>query len=179
VGSGKSIYQGTLLGKILGITTKFINPERLFDTLTGAEKLFENTIFDERARQIIKQSKVPVGILVDKNFSRADSVFIPFLKEEDLFLLTYAQKLIQNNDSRIIIYDVAGVIKRSINIKETIRMIEQTAPKNIALFSEHNFDSQQLKKQDLVLISLASWNLVVESQSKWLSEAPSILVIKP
>jgi Kef-type K+ transport system membrane component KefB len=179
VGSGKSIYQGTLLGKILGITTKFINPERLFDTLTGAEKLFENTIFDERARQIIKQSKVPLGIFVNKNFQKAEFVFIPFLKEDDVFLLTYAQKLIQNNDSRIIIYDVAGVIKRSINIKETIRIIEQTAPKNIALFSEHNFDSQLLKKQDLVLISLASWNLVVESQSKWLSEAPSILVIKP
>lgn len=179
VGSGKSIYEGTLLGKILGITTKFINPERLFDTLIGTEKLFENTIFDERARQIIKQSKVPLGIFVDKNFQKVESVFIPFLTEDDLFLLAYAQKLIQNNDSQIIVYDVNGVIKRSINIKETIRMIEQTAPKNIALFSEFNFEPKLLKSQDLVLISLSSWNTVIENQSKWLSDAPSILIIKP
>ncbi len=179
VGSGKSIYEGTLLGKILGITTKFINPERLFDTLIGTEKLFENTIFDERARQIIKQSKVPLGIFVDKNFQKAELVFIPFMREDDLFLLSYAQKLIQHNDSQVIIYDVNGVIKRSINIKETIRMIEQTAPKNIALFSEQNFDSKLLPTQDLVLISLSSWNTVIENQSKWLSQAPSILIIKP
>ena len=179
VGSGKSIYQGTLLGKILGITTKIINPEWLFETLTGTEKLFENTIFDERAQQILKMSKIPLGIFVDKNFEKAENVFIPFLNETDMFLLSYAQKLIQNNDSRIIIYDVNGVIKRSINIKETIRMIEQTAPKNIALFSEYNFDLQLLKNQDLVLISLSSWNTVIGNQSKWLSDAPSILVLKP
>jgi hypothetical protein len=167
------------MGKILGITTKIINPEWIFDTLTGTEKLFENTIFDERARQIIKLSKIPLGIFVDKNFEKAENVFIPFISEADVSLLSYAQKLIQNNDSRIIIYDVNGVVKRSINIKETIRMIEQTAPKNIALFSEYNFDLQQLKNQDLVLISLASWNTAIENQSKWLSEAPSILVIKP
>jgi Kef-type K+ transport system membrane component KefB len=179
VGSGKSIYQGTLLGKILGITTKIINPEWIFETLTGTEKLFENTIFDERARQIIKLSKIPLGIFVDKDFAKAENVFIPFLNETDVFLLSYAQKLIQNNDSRIIIYDVNGVIKRSINIKETIRMIEQMAPKNIAMFSEYNFDLQLLKNQDLVLISLPSWNTVIGNQSKWLQQAPSILIIKP
>lgn len=83
------------------------------------------------------------------------------------------------NDSQFLIYDASGVIKRSINIKETIRMIEQTAPKNIALFSEYNFDMQLLKSQDLMLISLDSWSTAIGNRSKWLSEAPSILVIKP
>jgi Sodium/hydrogen exchanger family len=51
VGLGKSIFEGTLLGKVLGFTTRIINPDRLIDKFTGKEGLFENSPFDERTRQ--------------------------------------------------------------------------------------------------------------------------------
>ncbi|MBC7495343.1 MAG: cation:proton antiporter, partial [Flavobacterium sp.] len=35
VGIGKSIFEGTLLGKILGFTTRIINPDRLLDKFIG------------------------------------------------------------------------------------------------------------------------------------------------
>jgi Kef-type K+ transport system membrane component KefB len=54
VGIGRSVYEGTLLGKILGFTSNIINPEKLYDKITGKEKLFDNNIFDERTKQIIK-----------------------------------------------------------------------------------------------------------------------------
>src|ERR1700744_487242 len=56
VGLGRSVFDGTLLGKILGFTTKIINPERLYGTLTGRERLFEQSIFDERALSIIRSA---------------------------------------------------------------------------------------------------------------------------
>jgi len=64
VGLGKSIFEGTLLGKVIGFTTRIINPERLMDKFTGKEGLFANSPFDERTRQILLKAKMPVGILI-------------------------------------------------------------------------------------------------------------------
>ena len=42
IGVGQSILDGSLLGKILGFTTRIINPEKLLNQVTGKENLFEN-----------------------------------------------------------------------------------------------------------------------------------------
>ena len=78
-----SIFEGTLLGKVLGYTTRIINPDRLIDKFIGKEGLFENSPFDERTRQIITNSKMPVGILIDKNLQNLDQVFMPIFSDED------------------------------------------------------------------------------------------------
>jgi hypothetical protein len=179
VGLGNSVFEGTLLGRVLGFTTRIITPERLYGTITGKEKLFEEALFDERTRQIIKSAKVPVGIFVDKELEKVERVFIPVFSISDSFLLIYAQKLIQNNDAQIIILDAGGVIKQNPELKETIRSIEQTAPNHIALFNENKIDRDFLQQQDLMIISMESWKKAVETQSVWLSNSPSILIIKP
>ncbi len=178
IGVGRSIFEGTLLGKVLGFTTKIINPERLLDTLTGREKLFENTVFDERTRQIIKSSKVPVGIFIDKKPKDLKNVFLPIFSVSDSFLLVYAQKLIHHNESRVSILDASGVIRQHPEMKETIRSIEQTAPHHIALYNERKIDKEFLEQQDLMLISVESWKNAVETQSVWLSNTPSVLILK-
>ncbi len=179
VGIGHSVFEGTLLGKILGFTTKIINPERLYDTLTGREKLFENAIFDEKIKQIIRSSKVPVGIFIDKKLEKVENVFIPVFSISDSFLLVYAQKLIHNSKARVIILDAVGIIRQTPELKETIRSIEQIAPNHIALYTERKVEKEFLDQQDLMLISIDSWKKVVETQSVWLSYTPSVLIVKP
>lgn len=178
IGIGHSIFEGTLLGKILGFTTKFISPERIIDTLTGKEKLFENTIFDETTKQIIRQSKVPVGILVDKGLEKVQTVFVPVFSINDSFLFLYVQKLIQNAQARIIVMDNAGVIRQHPELKETIRSIEHTAPNHIALYAENKLDKDFLSQQDLMLISIESWKKLIETKSVWLTNTPSVLILK-
>ncbi|MBP6558065.1 MAG: cation:proton antiporter, partial [Flavobacterium sp.] len=56
VGLGKSIFEGTILGKVLGFTSRIINPDRLLDKFKGKEGLFENSPFDERTRLIISKT---------------------------------------------------------------------------------------------------------------------------
>ncbi|MDB5273830.1 MAG: transporter, family [Chitinophagaceae bacterium] len=176
---GRSVFEGTLLGKILGFTTKIINPERLYDTITGREKLFENTVFDERTKHIIRLSKVPVGIMIDKDLDKVEHVFIPIFSLSDSVLLLYAQKLIHHSDAKVIILDATGVIKQNPELKETIRSIEQIAPNHIALYNEKKIEKDFLEHQDLMLISFDSWKKAVETQSIWLSNTPSVLIIKP
>ncbi|BAV04783.1 transporter, CPA2 family [Filimonas lacunae] len=179
IGVGSSVFEGTLLGKILGFTNKIINPERLYDTITGKEKLFDNTVFYEHIKQITRASKVPVGIYIDRNTEKLENIFIPILSISDSFLLIYAQKLIHNSEARVVVLDVMGVIKQNPELKETIRSIEQIAPNHIALYSERNIEPMFLDQQDLMLISMDSWRKTLEAEPTWLSHTPAVLIIKP
>lgn len=176
---GQSIFEGTLLGKILGFTTRIINPENLLNKFTGKEKLFENSPFDERTEQILAKTEVPVGVLVDKNFERADRVFVTLFDNSDAFLIDYAQKLIANVESQVTVLDVVGNIKNNATIKEGIRAIEQMAPNHIKLLNERKIEKDFLQEQDLMIISVESWKKLVESRSTWLNNTPSLLILKP
>ena len=122
---------------------------------------------------------MPVGILVDKNLEEIDQVFMPLFSAEDKFLIEYAQKLIHNNGSQITVLDPAGEIRNNSEIKESIRSIEQIAPNHITMSNEKTMKKEFLESQDLMIISLDSWKKLVDSQSVWLNNTPSVLIIKP
>jgi len=178
VGIGRNVFEGTILGKVLGFTTKIISPERLYDTITGKEKFFDYSVFDDRTKHIIKSVKVPVGILVEKNLTKIENIFIPIFSLSDSFLLVFAQKLIHHSDARVIILDATGVIRQNPELKETISAIEQIAPNHIALYHDKKIEKEFLEQQDLMLISLDSWKKAVETHSLWLSHSPSVLMIR-
>lgn len=178
VGLGKSIFEGTLLGKVLGFTTRIINPDRLFDKFTGKEGLFENSPFDERTRQIISKTKAPIGILIDKELQQVNQVFIPIFSSEDTFLIDYAQKLIYNNNAQIEILDVNGHVENNFVLKSAVHSLEQKYAKNITLMDDKIIKKEFLAKQDLMVISIESWKNLVDSRSVWLSRVPSVLILK-
>ena len=178
VGLGKSIFEGTLLGKVLGFTTRIINPDRLIDKFIGKEGLFENSPFDERTRQIISKTKTPLGILIDKDLQQVNNVFVPIFNPEDSFLIDYAQKLIYNNNSQITVLDVNGHVKTNFVMNSAIDSLEQKYAKNITIVNDKNIKKEFLAKQDLMIISIESWKALVDSQSIWLSGVPSVLIIK-
>ncbi|MFM2368918.1 MAG: hypothetical protein RL619_1218, partial [Bacteroidota bacterium] len=161
IGLGKSIFEGTILGKVIGFTTRIINPDRLIDKFTGKEGLFENSPFDERTRQIISKTKMPIGILIDKDLQNVDEVFIPIFCAEDSFLLDYAQKLIYNNNSKIMILDVNGHVSSNFVIKSAIDSLEQKYPNNITLMQEKIITEEFLSNEDLMVISHESWKTLV------------------
>jgi Kef-type K+ transport system membrane component KefB len=179
VGLGKSIFEGSLLGKILGFTTRIINPDRLLDKFTGKEGLFENSPFDDRTRLIISKSKKPLGILVDKDLNEVDEVFVPIFSTDDAFLIDYAQKLIYNNDSKVAVLEINNQVKNNFEIENAITKLETTFPKKISIIDESEMKAGFLAKQDLMIISLESWKKLVDDQSVWLSTVPSVLIIKP
>ncbi len=178
VGLGKSIFEGTILGKVIGFTTRIINPDRLIDKFTGKEGLFENSPFDERTRQIIAKTKMPLGILIDKELQNVNQVFIPIFSPEDSFLIDYVQKLIYNNDSKIMILDVNGHVNTNFVMESAINSLQQKYPNNIGLIKDENIKKEFLAEQNLMLISLESWKALVDSRSDWLSGVPSVLIIK-
>lgn len=178
VGIGQSIYAGTLLGKVLGFTTRIINPDRLINTLSGKEKLFENSPFDDGTRQILSRSQVPVGILIDKNFEKVNRIFIPFHDQDDVKLIQYAQKLIHNSGSQVTVIDTSGYIHKNTEIKEFIRAIEQNAPQHIELLQDRQIDTDFLAETDLMIVSIENWERLLNGEHKWLNHVPSTLILK-
>jgi hypothetical protein len=172
-----SIFEGDTLGKVLGFTTGFISPDRLLNKVNGKEKLFENSFFDENTRLIIEQSKIPVGVFLDKNLTKVGSVFIPVLDAADGFLIAYAQKLISNSATQITVMDVEGQIKNTTAIKEAIRLIEQNAPNHIRVLSTAKNDLALAQQHDLCIISLSGWKKLLETKAGWLVNIPSVLII--
>ena len=178
IGPGQSIFEGSILGKILGFTTRVINPEKLLNQVTGRESLFENSSFDEKTRNILSKCKVPIGILVDKEFSCADKVFIPVYSETDTFLVQFVQKLINNSGSQITILDMSGHIKNNSEWKEKVRAIEQKAPNHINLINDVMIDKEFLSSQNLMMVSLESWKKLVDDNIRWVTDIPSTLIMK-
>ena len=177
IGLGQSIFEGSFLGKVLGFTTRLINPEKLIKTVTGKEKLFDNSPFDERTRFILANSQIPVGIFINKNLIKIEKIFIPVFEVKDFFLITYAKKLIHNSESQVIILDERGIIKINPEVLEKIRMIEQSNPNHLILKDERVIEKVFLQQQDLMVISLDSWKKLVETKCEWVSDIPSTLII--
>lgn len=179
VGLGKSIFEGTLLGKVIGFTSRIINPERLLDKFTGKEGLFVNSPFDERTRQIVLKVKMPLGVLIDKELKEVNQVFVPIYCPEDSFLIDYAQKLIYNNNTLVTFLDMKGHMESNFVIASAIGSLKQKFHKNVILNNESILYDEFLMKQDLMIVSLESWKDLLDSRSTWLSGVPSVLIIKP
>ena len=179
VGLGKSIFEGTILGKVLGFTSRIINPDRLLDKFKGKEGLFENSPFDDRTRLIISKTKTPLGILIDKDLQKIDKVFLGIFSVGDVFLIDYAQKLIYNNDSHITILDNNEHTKNNFIVENALSVLEQNYPDNIEVFHPDKLNKPFLKDQDLIVFSLETWKKLIDDEVSWLTDIPSVLIVKP
>lgn len=179
VGLEQSIFEGSVLGMVLGFTTRMINPDRLINKFTGKEKLFDTDLFDESTLALLAKSDSSVGIFIDKSFNQANKVVVPLFSDADSFLIAYAQKLIRNAGAQVSFLDPNGTLRNHTEIKEIIRLMEQNAPNHIAFLTDRKFEKEFLSNQDLLIISLESWKKLVETRSVWLNHTPSTLIIRP
>ncbi|WP_293896542.1 cation:proton antiporter [Flavobacterium sp.] len=179
VGLGKSIFEGTLLGKVLGFTTRIINPDRLLDKFKGKEGLFENSPFDDRTRLIISKTKTPLGVFIDKDIHDIKKVFVGIFSVGDVFLIDYAQKLIYNNESHVTLLDNNEHTKNNFIVENALSAVQQNYQDNIEVIHPDQLNKPFLLQQDLIIFSLETWKKLIEDEVSWLTDIPSVLIIKP
>ncbi len=179
VGIGQSMYEGSFLGKVLGFTTRIINPERLRNQLTGKEKLFDKSHFDDRTRDILLNTNVPIGIFIEKNISQINNIIIPFFSESDVQLVNYFQKMITNAEVLVTVVDINGFIKSNEELNTRLSQIQEYFPNHLQILSEWEIEKTLVNKYDLMLVSLESWESLVIEDEDWLNNAPSTLILRP
>ncbi|HEX8037803.1 MAG TPA: cation:proton antiporter [Chryseosolibacter sp.] len=178
VGVGKSIYQGTLLGKILGFTTRIFRPGKLLGQVTGREVSTADSALDDRTTAILAKTKIATGVFIDKGFVKADRVVVVASGGHDEFLIDYAGHLIANNNAQVVVTQLGDELKSNHLFKEKIRLLEQTAPNHISVLPTYSLDRNELKLADLMVISFPTWTTLVYERNKSLAAAPSTLILR-
>ncbi len=162
IGIGQSIFEGSLLGKILGFTTRIINPERLLETVSGRESLFENSPFEEHTRLILAKTNFPVGIFIDKGLEDINNVFIPDASGREPFVMDFVNRLISDAGTQVTIAGKATQLKKQYAVAHTAPDLQDES------FNHKNngsTDTNFLKQQDLMIVSADNWKKLVESKS--------------
>jgi hypothetical protein len=177
IGMGQSIYEGTLLGKILGFTTRFINPERLIDQVAGRESLFDDSLFDDHTRFILLRCNIPIGVFIDKGLTNMARVFVPILSDTDDWIFLYLQKLVNNAGSLISVADAMQTFTKieSSVIKKHVEANSKNS--QIRFITTSNIEKEFLQQQQLMMISAESWKSLVDLNPSWLADIPSTLIL--
>lgn len=178
IGVGKSIYQGTLLGKILGFTTRIFHPNKLLSKFSGTDNSHGDSALDSRTSSIVSKTNVPIGVFIGKNFTEADRIIMPVGRHEDSFLLDYAQRFIANNKSQVTVLELSQQLKSNHPFRERIRQIEQMAPNHISIAPDRELKSESFKSHDLMVISLQTWTDLVRQGNKSLADSTSTLILR-
>jgi Kef-type K+ transport system membrane component KefB len=179
VSMGQSIFEGSLLGKVLGYTTRIINPENFLKKVTGKEKLFAGASpFDDRTQQILQKAAIPVGVFMGKPFKSATYVVLILNQLSDSYLLKYAELLLRNNNSFISIYDPNHITRRSSLLHNQIVELQEIFNKKVVILKDKKLNPAWLSSQDLVLVGLDSWKVSLANDEDWVEHKTSMLVIK-
>lgn len=173
--SEESIFYGTLLGRVLGFTTKIINPEKLLNTVRGREPLLETSIIDLNTRAIEKKTKMPVGILLDKEIKKFDNILFIYFDKEDVYLNKYSKKFIDNEYSLITILDYIPNDKSS--IKQSLSTYEDSYLDSINIITYKDISENLIASQDLIIVSFKNFNKLFQLKKDWLNSIPSVLII--
>ncbi|MGZ4034130.1 MAG: cation:proton antiporter domain-containing protein, partial [Bacteroidia bacterium] len=180
VGAGQSVFQGSFLGRLIGLTAKALNPEKLINSISGKNSLIESqTMIDERIKGFIAGSKVPIAIFADKDFVNPEKIIIPVFSIGDVFLLFYAKRILKNSDCKLALVDHNGIINSNSEIKEEITNIGNYSANSITLMSKKEMDLTALSPSSLLITSFEGWK-TMEKEYDLADQLPaSLLLIRP
>lgn len=181
LGVQASIYDGNLLGRFLGFSNRVLSiPTRILQLLSRKDKVTNaiNSALDERTQFVITNSNMPTGIFIDKGLIEIKNVFVPIWDIDDVFVGSFIERLVKNSNVRITLWDGIGLIDESIEISKLVRAVQAANPYMFQLWNNNvPIDSDILKKQDLVMISLKSWKILREKNPSWIKSVPSTLLL--
>ncbi|MDU1890873.1 MAG: cation:proton antiporter [Dysgonomonas sp.] len=181
IGYKGSIFSDNVFGRFLGFSNKLIHIPNYLLSKLGNQKKWHRMFMaplDEGTRSIVSKSDMPVGIFIDRGLMSMRNIFVPILDEDDIFVGEFMERLAENSYVRITLWDPIGLMDRSIEFTKSIRTIKSINPYLFQLWNKNiPVDSDILRKQDLVLISLNSWKELEDRNPKLMKDAPSTLVL--
>ncbi|MDH6354344.1 Kef-type K+ transport system membrane component KefB [Dysgonomonas sp. PH5-45] len=179
LGAHISIYKGNLLGEFISLSNKILHlPTHFYSWIAGKKKVAKARSFAEGTRSILTNSDMPVGIFHDKGLKDIKNVFIPILDNRDAFIGQFMERLAINSYARITIWDSVGLLDESLEFTKNIRNIKEVSPSLCHEWDKNlPVDADTLGKQDLVLVSINSWNKLKDKNIDWEKLLPSVLLL--
>lgn len=148
--------------------------------LVGASKsLFSADVLGGKVRNYLEETHCQLGVMVDKDFKVASKILVPLQDISDLFLITFAERFIQNNNAKVVLFDPNRLLKTNMIFGMAAEKVNTENPGSIEFFESHQISEAYLKNFDLMLVSYYHWKDLSRHKAPWLAYAPSVLILKP
>jgi Kef-type K+ transport system membrane component KefB len=152
-----------------------VNEESYSMLLVGSSKaLFSRDETGGKIKNFFDDCNCSVGVLIDKGFNQINNVLLLIYESSDKFLLQFGKKFLMNSASELTIIDRNNFLEKDKSVDE---MIKVNASKKINFQTEMKLTDTSANNYDLILLSLESWDKIRETNSEWIKNSPSLLII--
>jgi Kef-type K+ transport system membrane component KefB len=145
----------------------------------GSRGVFSADVVGGKVKNYLEETACQVGVLVDKDFEVADRIVLMLQDFSDLFLVSFAERFIQNNNAKVVLSDPNRLVKMNTIFRMAVEKINSENPKSIEVHESHAYTEDFFSDFNLVLISYSAWKHLNRSKNPWLAYTPTILILKP
>lgn len=172
MGVGQSILEGSYLGKIVGFILRWFDPSKLF----RKDSYLVNKLLNKKTLEVIRSAKTPIGVYIDNNLSKVQTVLISVLSSNDAILLFYAQLILNGEGINYEIVDFTGFSKTNDDFNEIKNSIEEKNSIKLNIITS-SFDEIDYSKYDVMIVTIKSWDKFSKKFKSIKDEAPSVIVL--
>jgi Kef-type K+ transport system membrane component KefB len=144
----------------------------------GSKSLFSADVLGGKVKNYLEDAHCQVGVLVDKDFHVATKILVPLQDNGDLFLISFAERFIQNNNAKVVLYDPNRLLKTNMIFNMATEKVNGENPESISVYESHQLTTDYLQDFDLVLVSYSQWKDFSRQKASWINHTPSVLILK-
>jgi Kef-type K+ transport system membrane component KefB len=144
----------------------------------GSHSVFSEDVVGGKVKNFLEETSGGVGVLVDKDFEVADRILVALQDFNDLFLISFAERFIQNNNAKVILSDPNRLLKTNMIFSMAVDKINAENTQQIQRHESHTMNPEFLSGFNLVLVSYSGWKDLTRSKQSWLVNTPSVLILK-
>lgn len=173
----KTIYRATNdIGKEVTRETKKGRYDLL---LVGSSRsVFSDDVVGGKVKTFLEETRGHVGVLVDKDFEVADRILVFLDSGADLFLLSFAERFVQNNNAKITLVDSTQLAKNDPAFKTAVEKLGTPESPAASLPENELLQADMLAGFNLVIISYNAWGDSDEEHQLLLAQSASVLILK-
>lgn len=145
----------------------------------SSHSVFSEDVVGGKVKSFLEDTNCHVGVLVDRDFEVADRILVNLQTFNDLFLISFAERFIQNNNAKVTLSDPNRLIKTNTIFTMAVEKINQENKNAIAVYENHAMPQEFLNSFNLVLVSYSGWRDLTKTRQTWLPHTPSVLILKP
>jgi hypothetical protein len=151
--------------------------EGQFDLLLvgGAKSLFSESETGGLVQRFLREVQSDVGVFIERDFGQLTRMLLLLKDDNDLFLLTYAQRFLENASLSLTVFDFGGLAEKHRQIFSEANFFQ---PNLVNIVADPNLKEITPTQYDLLLVSFGHWEQFSESDEDWLAETPSVLIIR-
>lgn len=129
---------------------------------------------------LLSRNEQSTGIFISNKYKRdMKRVFVPILKESDIFAIPYFYQLSKNQDINITVWDAIGIIESNSKLQKLFNSITRRSDGRVKMWdNDKKIKDDFIRKQELMIIGFDGWEKLISTPLTWLACMPSVLIIK-